>query len=518
MALQIQPVFLFTEQVLTTLYLFNVNADDVVGMPEATPAVPTNTSQVEELSLLPLAGKCVEVCGTNDCDYLIVVPQDDSNGLSVSENVAKDILGDINEDAAVNVAWGPVSQSKCEESQSSKKLRKRQWYGEPEYENRPLPYQRPQEEHYIQQSEYYQETPDYYEPRNYEEFQKPRSPQSQDISNNAQTERKNVKITNSNDEEPKKSGGDQIHAVLNDPPRRTVGSGHKPNFNKGTTKKFPVESSYPKGRQTSQSETASNDPTISFSSAQRQPQPQGYQPQDASQPQRPIEEPSAPNVKKIEHPDGSIEYSFGVSSGEVSVYNEGDSTKKPGRKNKSVISSLKSSLGIDDNVSRGGWSRKSKRGVVPDEKPTSRTILQEIKGEDKVDLKESVQRGRTSGRGAGFMGANGNRGPMPTSQASKQQPQPEQKEEREPTEAEKAAAAEQANVEQQQLEYERMRRLSLKKFYKDKADEGENPEVSRDKWAEEQITEQSQKIASDRAQRRREDNARKAAGKDLKEQ
>ncbi|KAF8418978.1 hypothetical protein EV426DRAFT_709487 [Tirmania nivea] len=558
----IQPVALFSETTLTTLVLWDFDVDQIVGMPDNVPtaALPTGTS-VSEPVKNPTVGDCIEVCGASDCDYLRAMPGLNKNGeLSVSERVAKDILGDVNDADDFSIqkaAWGLAPQEKCEVSQTQKKLRKRQWYPDPygqEYDYAPwADYYGPEQDPYLYESQYEELPLEFYEPKEYDLYHKGGQPKTQNLQNEylqavgntpentpqTQQSNRNVKISNDNSggvNGKGKKNDERINSALTDPPRRNVGApspATKPNLNKGSTKRYPIGATKVKGRQPSSSESYSSDPIIAFHSAPTTDNVPTQSHVDAQSPEyaydraeavpeaapQAAQDPSAPRVQKIEHPDGSVEYSFGVVSGEVSVYNEGDAPKKPGR-NKSVISSLKSQLGIDDEPPRDrtGWIRKSKRNVIPPEKKLSAKNIQEkIVGEDGTELKESVQSQRTPNQKTDFLRANGNRptpkkqAPQPAPNNNKQgtpaspQPQPEQ------SEKEAEAAAQQEITDQQQAEFERLRRLSIKQFYRDLAAQGQD--VDRDKEMEKKITEEASRVSAENAQKKREERARRLQGK-----
>ncbi|KAF8469000.1 hypothetical protein BDZ91DRAFT_721548 [Kalaharituber pfeilii] len=556
---QISPVSIFaSEQVYKSILLMDFNIDQLVGMPDTirparsvtavTPSsIPNPVPEGQQVLQLPKTGDCIEVCGANDCDYLVAMPGLGDHGLSLSEKVAKDILSDTDDFSTQRASWEPVAQSKCEEK---KTLHKRQWYpsyGPQEYG----PYSGPQESQCTYEDGFL--PPPYPAQHQYTQapLEYPSSP------NGPQTERsnKNIKISNENsgnlnEKESEKPVGHNF-STLTDRPRGTVcpsspankkSPSTKQNVNKGATRRFPIESGAKNGpTQTSRTESYSLDPAISFTTA-KQPQgrPQeviaphrvpddnyerGYIQQPAAaaaaapnQPQVAVEDPSAPRITKIENPDGSIEYSFGVTSGEFKVYNEGDPVKRPGQKEKSAISDLKASLGIDDDISQSGWTRKVKRALAPDNKPTARKISEATVEGDLLPSGSPGSR-RDPAQKADFMNGGGvpirkqapkhapKSAPKPHQPPQSQKPEPEQGSEE---------ADEQAILDQKKVEADRLRRLSLKQFYKQMASQGDEIEVSRDKWAEEKITEESERIAAENAQKKREERARQMAGKDLK--
>jgi len=569
----IQPIALFQEQTLTTLCLWEFDVDQVVGMPDNIPttALLTDTS-VSEPAQNPTVGDCIEVCGSNDCDYLRAMPGLNKNGeLSVSERVARDILGDVDDEDDLSIqraAWGLAPQEKCGASQAQKKLRKRQWYPDPhgqEYDYAPwTDYYVAEQDPYLYESQYGELPLEFYEPKEYDTYHKhgqapnlqseyPRVKNTPNNTPQTQQSNKNVKITNDNSGSvngKERKNDERINSALTDPPRRNVGApspATKPNLNKGSTKRYPIGTMKPKSCQSSSSESYSSDPIIAFHSAptaddvpaQAHVDAQAESPEYAydraegvpeAATQTALQDPSVPRVQKTEHPDGSIEYSFGVVSGEVSVYNEGDTPKKRGR-NKSVISNLKSQLGIDDESPRDrtGWMRKSKRHVVPENKPNAKNVQEKTEGEEgDVEIKELVQAQRGPNQKADFLRVNGNK-PLPkklppqpapsnnkqapkkaapTPQQPQPQPQPEQSEE------EAEAAAQQEITDQRKAEFERLRRLSIKQFYKDLAANGQD--VSRDKEAEKKITEEATRVSAENAQKKREERARRLQGKEPK--
>ncbi|RPB22710.1 hypothetical protein L211DRAFT_850454 [Terfezia boudieri ATCC MYA-4762] len=555
----IQPVALFSEQTLTTLLLWEFDVDQIVGMPDITPTATLPTgAQVSKPVQNPTVGDCIEVCGANDCDYLRAMPVLNKNGeLSVSERVAKDILGDLDgaDDLSVQrAAWGLAPQEKCGASQAQEKLRKRQWYPErhrQEYDYAPsTDYYGPEQDPYLYESQYGELPLEFYEPKEYDSYHKKGQPKTQNLQNEyphikntpnnapqTQQSNRNVKITNDNSGSvngKEKKNDEKINSALTDPPRRNVGApspAAKPNLNKGSTKRYPIRTTKPKSRQSSSSESHSSDPIIAFHSApttddiptQSHVDAQATeQPNDVAEavleaaPQATPQDRSIPHVQKTEHPDGSVEYSFGVVSGEVSVYNEGDAPKKRGR-NKSVISNLKSQLGIDDESpprDRTGWMRKSKRHVVPENKLSAKNAKEKtVSEEGGVELKESVQSQRTPNQKADFLRANGNK-PVPKKQAPQLAHNDKQTPKQEQSREEEEAAAQQEITDQQKAEFERLRRQSIKQFYKNQAAQGQD--VNRDKEAEKKITEEATRVSSENAQKKREERARRLQGKEPK--
>lgn len=579
---QVQPVGLMaTELIFKTLILYDLDCDQIVGMPDTLaidvqPSAPTTTASagdVEQYIQVPKEGDCVEVCGAKDCDYLFAMPGLGDHGLSLSEHVYRDVIGDVDDFSVQKASWELAPEGKC--GASPNRLRKRQWYAEYEpeafeYDQEFDPYPYPDDEQYIHQDQYqqasyplqsqYQQLPGPTKNAYHSRFQNvpaySHKPQAQ------QAER-NVKISNNNPVGAEEESERATFSALTEPSRRTVGPASpasKQNLSKGTARRFPIDlQKVP--TQSSVSESYSLDPTISFNSAsppieqhQQEVDPY-YAPEHApeyahapetavaisQQPQAQavavaVEDPSAPRIKKTEHPDGSIEYSFGVTSGEFSVYNEGDPVRKPGQKQKSVISGLKASLGIDDEVSRVGWTRKVKRSIVPENRPYAKNVAEMSISDGDVFLKEGR---RSQSDKADFMKDNktpflaaAKPAPKQDQQVRKQQPQSQPQSQPQPQPQPQAqaappppeeegseeaeAAAEQAILDLQKLESDRLKRLSIKKFYRDMAAQGETIEVSRDKLAEQKISEESERIAAENAQARREERARNLKEKEPK--
>ncbi|KAI5811423.1 hypothetical protein DFH27DRAFT_27516 [Peziza echinospora] len=551
MSHQIEPVSgLFSSgQFLKSWSLFNFDLDQLVGFPDTSVQQtvvsveqPSTTTLPEKKATQPKDGDCVEVCGSNDCSYLYALPGVSDGGLTLTEKVAKDILGDSDDYALQNVSWKPAPDSNCEEK---KTLKKRQWY--PNYGPSEYAPQDPYNYEYGGAYPYSEPEPEpVYNPyqfeKDYSEFKAPQS-NSQNYKSAAAPPpvEKSVKITNSNTGNLEDAAPSEIaaapkiaNAALSDPPRRTVGpgTGPKKSLNKGTTRRYPVAADVTTNRpattdQSSQTESYSTNPNISLTSNRSPAEGNDgttapEKPDDEPEPTPGVlsesrltvaspviaDDPAAPRMRKIEHPDGSIEYSFGVISGEYNVYNEGEPViKKPGRRHKSVISGLKQSISMDDdNSGRSGWTRLAKRGVAPDNKPNAKKF----------------NRGGPSDKGAAFLrGPTSRKQAAPQPQAPPPQPQKpvepepgsEEKKAKEAAEAAQALAeaddkAEQAIQDYQRLEADRTRRLSLKAFYRGIDKQADQIDLKRDKEAENQIYTESERMAAENAQKRREDRAR----------
>ena len=525
--IQVSPIALIHEQYLTSLYFFGAPGNiPIIGLPEVSQLETENASAGDEL---PAPGGCVLVCGANDCDYFIGLPGPEPDKLSMSEEVAKGLIGDVDplEITAQKAAWEPASASKCQEN--DKKLRKRQWY--PDYGPYAIPpHLYSDEENYTRHRMEYDELPleelqelDDSQNRYYPDTQLPYSTPATASQSSRQNNR-NVKISNHNtgdtDGEKRGKAGAKF-TDLASPSRRTVGP-------KEGTRKYPIDyspanGSGPAPRQSSHTESWSTDPVITFTRPGTQHSPEevaayfdtdkeptyAHPPEVATtqtkQPQAGIDEDSTPRLRKIEHPDGSVEYSFGITSGELNFYNEGDSSKTPkNSKKKNKISGLRAQYGVNDDISRSGWTRKVKRFVIPENKPSAKTTEDRVTAEDRHTLKEAVTNRRTSDQKDGFMlgrGAAPPRKPAPRQSSPVQQHTLPQETQPQPEES----SPEEADADEQKHEYEALRRLGIKQYYRGNDNKDE---LSRDKWAEKTISEDAERIAAENAQQRREERAR----------
>lgn len=536
--IQVSPIALIHEQSLTSLYFFGVPGsiplDRIIGLPEVPQLETENASAGDEYLQPPTSGGCVFVCGASNCDYFIGLPGPEPDKLSMSEEVAKDLIGNVDplEIEPQKAAWEPAPASKCQES--DQKLYKRQWY--PEYGSYAIPsHLYSDEEGYTHHRTEYDELPvedlhelDDSQNRHYPDTSRYHS--TPEVASQSSRQNRNVKITNHNDrdtdEERREKAGAKF-ADMTSPSRRTVGP-------KEGTRKHPNNGSGSAPHQSSHTESWSTDPIITFTKPGTQHSPEEVAayfaidkapnyvnpPEVATtqtqQPQAAVDENSTPRLRKIEYPDGSVEYSFGITSSELNFYNEGDSTKTPkNSKKKNKLSSLRAQYGVNDDISRSGWTRKVKRFVVPENKPDAKSTEHKVTSEDRQALKEAVTNRRTSDQKDNFMqgrGAAPSKKPAPgqssrAQQYTRPQPQPETQ----PQNESSPEAAEQANADEQNHEYDALRRLGIKQYYRG-SDNKE--ELSRDKWAEKKITEDAERIAAENAQKRRE--AKKEAGKDPK--